>query len=301
MSQSNRFGRTLFSWSERHAQFFFIGPAVLVMFGLIGFPILYSVYMSVHKWSIVSTRTPAFIGLENFAHALASPQFHHAVIRTLYYTALAVLLPTLLGLGSALVFAKRFFMRGALRTIFVLPMMSTPVAMALIWQMMFHPTLGVLNYLLSLAGLPPSLWIFSRWTVIPSLALVETWHSTPLMMLIILGGLASLPVEVFEAATVDGATAFQKFRYLTLPLVWPFIMVAILLRTIDALKAFDSIYVLTQGGPGNASETINIFLYLQAFAYYHIGYASAVVLLFFLLVAGVAVILIGFRRGTSWQ
>ena len=301
MTEPNRVRHASVAWAERHAQFFFVGPAVLAMFGLIGFPLLYSVYMSLHKWSIVSTRPPVFTGLQNFVQALSSVQFGEAVARTLYYTALAVMLPTLLGLVSALVFARRFLMRGVLRTIFVLPMMSTPVAMALIWQMMFHPTLGVLNYLLSLVGLPPSVWIFSRRSVIPSLVLVETWHATPFMMLIILGGLASLPVEPFEAATVDGATAPQKFWYLTLPLVWPYIMVAVLLRTIDALKAFDSIYVLTQGGPGNASETINIFLYLQAFAYYQIGYASAVVLLFFSLVAGVAVLLIGFRRGTSWR
>jgi multiple sugar transport system permease protein len=288
-------------WAERHAHLFLIGPAVLVMFALIGFPLIYTVYMSLHDWFISSTQPPQFIGLQNFVQALSAVQFRDAVLRTLYYTVLAVLMPTVFGLVAALVFAQPFLGRGALRTIFVLPMMATPAAMALIWEMMFNPTLGVLNYLLSLVGLPPNLWIFSTQTVIPSLVLVETWNTTPFMMLIILGGLAALPPELFEAATVDGASAIQKFRYLTLPLVWPFMMVAILLRTIDALKAFDTIYVLTQGGPGGASETINIFLYLQAFAYYHIGYASAVVLLLFLLVIVASVVLIRVRRSTSWQ
>ena len=288
-------------WAERHAHLFFIGPAVLVMFALIGFPLIYTVYMSLHDWSIASTQPPQFIGLQNFVQALSAVQFREAVLRTLYYTVLAVLAPTILGLAAALVFARPFRGRGMLRTIFVLPMMATPVAMALIWEMMFNPMLGVLNYLLSLVGLPPNLWIFSRETVIPSLVLVETWSTTPFMMLIILGGRAALPPDLFEAATVDGANAIQKFRYLTLPLVWPYMMVAIMLRTIDALKAFDSIYVLTQGGPGSASETINIFLYLQAFAYYHIGYSSAVVLLFFLLVIVASVVLIRVRRSTSWQ
>lgn len=288
-------------WAERHAQLFFIGPAVLVMFALIGFPIFYTGYMSLHQWFISSTEPPKFIGLRNFIQAISAAQFQEAVVRTLYYTLLAVVVPTILGLVAALVFARRFPGRGLLRTIFSLPMMATPVAMALIWEMMFHPQLGVLNYLLSLIGLPPSLWIFSGRTVIPTLVMVETWHATPLMMFIILGGLSVLPVELFEAATVDGANALQKFGYLTLPLVWPYVMVAVLLRTIDALKAFDSIYVLTQGGPGNASETINIYLYLQAFAYYHIGYASAVVLLFFLLVVTASVLLIRFRRRTAWR
>lgn len=288
-------------WMERHAHQFFVVPAVLVMFALIGFPLIYTVYMSLSGWSLATGRPPEFVGLANFVQAISKPQFREAVARTLYYAALAVVFPTLLGLVAAQVFVQRFRGRGVLRTIFILPMMATPVAMALVWQMMFHPTLGVLNYLLSLVGLPPSLWIFSRSTVIPSLVMVETWHQTPFMMLIILGGLTSLPVELFEAATVDGATGLQKFRYVTLPLLWPYIMVAVLLRTIDALKSFDSIYVLTQGGPGDASQTINIFLYLQAFAYYHIGYASAVVLLFFLLVAGVSLVLIQVRRRTSWQ
>ena len=288
-------------WMERHAHQVFVVPAVVVMFASIGFPLLYTVYMSLSGWSLATGRPPEFVGLENFAQAILKPQFREAVVRTLYYAALAVVLPAVLGLVAAQVFVQRFRGRGVMRTIYILPMMATPVAMALIWQMMFHPTLGVLNYLLSLVGLPPSLWIFSRSSVIPSLVMVETWHQAPFMMLIILGGLASLPVELFEAATVDGATGLQKFRYVTLPLLWPYIMVAMLLRTIDALKSFDSIYVLTQGGPGDASQTINIFLYLQAFAYYHIGYASAVVLLLFLLVAGASLLLIRVRRRTSWQ
>ena len=162
-----------------------------------------------------------------------------------------------------------------------MPMMATPVAVALVWTMMFHPQQGVLNYLLSLVGLPPSLWVYSPTLVIPSLVLVEIWHWTPLVMLIVLGGLAALPTEPYESARLDGATEWQLFRYITLPLVAPFLIVAAVIRTIDALKAFDTIYVISQGGPGTASETINLYLYLQAFAFYNIGNASAVVVVFF--------------------
>lgn len=205
---------------------------------------------------------------------------------------LAVLAPLVLGTAAALVFQQRFFLRGLLRGIFILPMMATPVAVGLVWTMMFHPQLGVLNYLLSLVGLPPQLWVFDPATVIPSLVLVETWQWTPLVMLIVLGGLAALPSEPYESAALDGASAWQRFRHITLPLVAPFLMVAAIIRTIDAVKAFDIIFVISQGGPGTASETINIFLYLQAFAFYNIGYASAVVVVFFVLIVALSLMLL---------
>jgi len=180
-------------------------------------------------------------------------------------------------------------------------MMATPVSIALIWQMMFHPQLGILNYFLSLVGIPPQPWIFSTRSVIPTLAVVETWQWTPFVMLIVLGGLSALPTEPYEAALIDGASRLQTIRYITIPLVWPYIMIAILLRSIDALKAFDIIYVMTQGGPGTASETINIFLYLQAFAFYNIGFSSAVVVIYFFILLAMSIGLMVARQKTSWQ
>jgi multiple sugar transport system permease protein len=174
------------------------------------------------------------------------------------------------------------------------------VAVALIWTMMFHPQLGVLNYLLSLVGIPPQMWVYDQSTVIPSLVLVEVWHWTPLVMLIVLGGLAALPTEPYESALIDGASQWQMFRHITFPMVLPFIMVAVVIRTIDALKAFDTIFVITQGGPGTASETINIYLYLQAFAFYNIGHASAVVVVFFVLIVVLSLLLLYARQRTLW-
>ena len=150
-------------------------------------------------------------------------------------------------------------------------------------------------------GIGPQPWIFSRTSALPSLALVETWQWTPFVMLIVLGGLAALPTEPYEAARIDGASRWQVIRYVTLPLVWPYIMVAIILRAIDALKTFDIIYVMTQGGPGTASETLNIFLYLQAFAFFNIGFASAVVVVYFLILMVMSVGLMITRQRTSWQ
>ena len=166
---------------------------------------------------------------------------------------------------------------------------------------MFHPQLGVLNYLLSTVGLPPQLWVYSPQTVIPSLVLIEVWHWTPLVMLIVLGGLAAAPTEPYDSAKIDGANGWQMFRHITLPLIMPFILVAAVIRTIDALKAFDTIYVITGGGPGTASETLNIFLYLQAFSFYNIGYASAVTIVFFVLIIGLALVLLWLRQKAKWS
>jgi multiple sugar transport system permease protein len=179
-------------------------------------------------------------------------------------------------------------------------MMSNPLEVALVWTMMFHPQQGVLNYLLSLVGLPPSLWVYSPTWVIPSLVLVEIWHWTPLIMLIVLGGLAALPTEPYESARLDGASEWQLFRYITLPLLAPFLIVAAVIRTIDALKAFDTIYVISQGGPGTASETINLYLYLQAFAFYNVGNASAVVVVFFVIILALALLLLHVREKAKW-
>ncbi len=284
---------------ERHAGLVFIAPAVFAVLFLIGYPLIWNLYMSLQKWELGS-RPPEFIGLANYITALSAPRFHQGVVKTLYYSALATLIPTALGLGAALAFNQRFFGRGFLRSVFAMPMMATPVAVALIWQLMYHPALGVLNYFLSLVNLPPSLWVASSRTVIPSVALVESFQATPFAALVILGGLAALPPELYEASKIDGANAIQRFRFLTFPLIWPYIVVVVLIRSIDALKAFDAIFVLTQGGPGRASETINILLFLQAFNFYHVGYSSSMVVMLFALVVGAALILTRMRRDPSW-
>ncbi|HWL80538.1 MAG TPA: sugar ABC transporter permease [Roseomonas sp.] len=271
----------------------FIVPAGVVVVAVILFPWAFTLFMSVQDWKIGGGR--AYVGFENYRKLFTDERFLWSVVRTLYFTALAVILPMLFGTAAALVFNRRFPLRGLARTVFILPMMATPVAVALVWTMMFHPQLGVLNWLLTQVGLPPSMWVYDASTVIPTLVIVEVWHWTPLVMLIVLGGLASLPVDPYEAAKIDGASAWQAFRHITLPLLMPFIVVALIIRTIDALKAFDTIYVITQGGPGTSSETINIFLYLQGFAYYNMGYASAVVVVFFALIVSLAALLLWTR------
>jgi multiple sugar transport system permease protein len=285
--------------TRRHRSYYYFALPALVVVGIvIIFPWLFTVWMSVFDWKIGSVAH--FVGLENYAKLITNQRFVESIVHTFYFTLLAVVVPLVLGLAAALIFHREFPFRGVLRAIFTMPMMATPVAVALVWTMMFHPQQGVLNYLLWLVGLPPSLWVYSPTWVIPSLVLVEIWHWTPLVMLIVLGGLAALPTEPYESARMDGASEWQLFRYITLPLVAPFLVVAAVIRTIDALKAFDTIYVISQGGPGTASETINLYLYLQAFAFYNVGNASAVVVVFFAMILALALLLLYVRERAKW-
>lgn len=275
----------------------FVVPALVVVGAVIVFPWAFTLWMSVNRWTLGQARS--FAGMENYLRLAVDQRFWESLFHTLTYTALSVAAPMFLG-TAALIFDAKFPLRGLLRGVFVMPMMATPVAVALVWTMMFHPQLGVLNYLLSLVGIPAQEWIFNARTVIPSLVAVETWQWTPLVMLIVLGGLASVPREPFESAEIDGANAWQQFRYLTLPMIAPFLMIAMIIRTIDALKSFDIIYAMTQGGPGTASETINIYLYNTAFSYYDIGYGSAMAVVFFIVIVALSFILLMLRQRSQW-
>jgi multiple sugar transport system permease protein len=277
----------------------FVAPAMIVVLAVIIFPWAYTIWMSLHEWKVGSP--PTFVGLANYIRLPSDARFVESVGHTLIYTALSVALPLLFGTLAAAVFNNRFPMRGFFRGLFILPMMATPVAIALVWTMMFHPQLGVLNYLLSLVGLPPSLWVFHPATAIPSLVLVETWQWTPLVMLIVLGGLSAIPAEPYESALIDGATTWQTFRYISLPLITPFLLIAAMIRMIDAVKSFDIIFAITQGGPGTATETINLYLYSVAFVYYDVGYASAIVVVFFALIVALAGALLHLRQRMHWN
>ncbi|WP_342359248.1 sugar ABC transporter permease [Terrarubrum flagellatum] len=277
----------------------FVLPALIIVSSVILFPWLFTIWMSLNEWKLGGSIH--FAGLSNYAKLFTDERFRDAVWQTIYYTVLATGLPLVIGTFAAVIFHEKFPLRGVLRGLYIMPMMATPVAIALVWVMMFHPQLGVLNYLLSLVGIPPQLWVFSPKTVIPSLALIETWQWSPLVMLIVLGGLASLPTEPYESAMIDGATRWQMFHKITLPLIMPFIMVALILRVIDALKSFDIIFAITQGGPGNASETLNIYLYNTAFPYRDMGYGSALAVVFFIIVIGLSLVMLWMRQRNKWD
>ena len=290
-------------WSrfvERHPVPVFTFPSVVAVTLLMAFPVAYTLYMSVHSWYASSLVSPSFNGLENFRRAFVDDdRFRNALWLTVYFTGLATLLQLVLGVALALVLNRPFRGKGLVRSIFLLPMVATPVAIALVWMMMYNPTLGVMNYLVGLVGLGPYRWVSNAAVVVPALAIVDTWEWTPLITLITLAGLATLPIEPYESALIDGASPAQMFWRITLPLLRPTIVVALLFRAIDCLKTFDIIYVMTQGGPGFASETLNVYTFQVGLFYFHIGYASSLLVILFALVLGVSLLLIKVRRG-AW-
>ncbi len=287
---------------QTHGWVFFMAPATLVIFVMILMPLSYTLYMSLQEWFISSVTAPKFVGLQNYMEILTRDldlelgRFGWAVYRTFLFTILGVSAQTIIGTALALLFHREFMGKGLVRTLSLLPMVATPVAISLVWMMMFNPSLGVLNYFLSFAGLGPVDWVGTEEWVIPSLVMVDTWQWVPLITLIATAGLASLPVEPYESALIDGANSWQIFWKITLPLLRPTLMVAILFRAIDCLKTFDSIMVITAGGPGTASETLNIYIFQQAFDYFHMGYASALIVIFLAIILGVCLILIKYRR-----
>jgi len=296
-------GKPTSAWSlfvEDHPVLVFTLPAVVVVFVLMVFPVFYTVYMSLHSWFASSLTTPEFIGIQNFKRAFTQDErFRNAIALTIYFTLLATALQLVLGVALALLLNRPFRGKGFFRSIFLMPMVATPVAIALVWMMMYNPTLGVMNYLVGLVGLGPFKWVSDVHIVIPALAVVDTWEWTPLITLITLAGLASLPLEPYESALIDGATPAQMFWRITLPLLRPTIIVALLFRSIDCLKTFDIIYVMTAGGPGFASETLNVYTFQVGLFYFHIGYACSLLVILFALVLGVSLILIKVRRG-AW-
>jgi multiple sugar transport system permease protein len=207
-----------------------------------------------------------------------------------------VIVETVLGIAIALLFNLDFRGKNFLKTLFLLPMIATPVAIGLVWLLIYEPTIGFANQFLKLLHLPPQLWLASTKQVLMSLVIVDVWQWTPMIALVVLAGLTSLPTEPYEAAQVDGASRWQVLTKITLPLLQPTILVAVLLRSIDALKTFDIIYSMTGGGPGFSSETINIYGFVQGFSYFKLGMVSSLLMLFFAIVLGMSMLLVTARK-----
>jgi multiple sugar transport system permease protein len=292
--------RRLLDVLDRYDRYLLPAPALIVVVAMLAFPIGYTVYLSFHEWS-GGLRPPEFLGLDNLTRSLTDGLFWGSVWRTVYFVTLSVGLQIVLGVGAALLFHQRFRGRGIARTFFMFPMIATPAAVALVWKMMYDPTIGVLNYLVQSVGGPTLLWISDAKLAIPALAIVDTWMWTPLVMLIVLAGLAALPQEPFEAAKVDGAGEIRTFFSITLPLLKPVIGVAALFRLIDAIKTFDIIKVITDGGPGDASETLNLYAFKQGLSYLHFGYGSMLLVWLTILVFGVAVVFTRLRARSEQE
>ena len=274
----------------------FLSPALLLIALIVTFPLLYTLFQSGTDWVLTNPRPQQFIGLKNYVELTGDSRAVAALVRTVLLTVFSVGFQMVLGVGMAVVMNRYFFGRGLVRTLALLPIVATPVAISLVFVIMMNPSSGIFNVGLRSLGLLPLAWIYGENTVLPSLVLVDTWQWTPFVMLIALAGLATLPDEPYEAARIDGASPWQIFFKITLPLLMPTLFVALLFRTIDTLKLFDTIYAMTQGGPGTASETVNLYLYTLGFTYFRMGYASSLVIALLALILGLALLLIKRRR-----
>lgn len=269
---------------DRNIRWIFPLPAVIFIMLMMAFPVIFTFGVSLTDWSMVTGGTSKFTGFRNYIDMLQDERFWNAVVNTLYFTVFAVVVETLAGVMIALLLNNDFKGKGFVKTLFVLPMVTTPVAIGLAWTLFYEPTIGLANFALRALGLPPSQWIAADSTVIPSIAIVDIWEWTPMVVLIVLAGLAGLPKEPYESAIVDGAKSYQIFFRITLPLITPTILVAVVMRSIEAFKTFDIIYSMTGGGPGYSSETLNILAYKQGFTYYKFGLASSTLFALFLFV-----------------
>lgn len=287
------------SFVERNIKWIFPLPAVLFILLMMAFPVIFTFGVSLTDWSMISGGTSKFVGLENYTAMLKDARFWNAVVKTFYFTVLALVSETVLGVGIALMLNREFKGRNFIKAIFLLPMVATPVAIGLAWTLFYEPTIGLANYVLKIFGIQPLNWIAADATVIPSIAIVDIWQWTPMIMLIVLAGLAGLPREPFESAVVDGANSRQIFFRVTFPLITPTILVAVVLRSIEAFKTFDIIYSMTGGGPLYSSETLNILAYKQGFGYYKFGLASTTLFALFAIVLCSSLIVLFIRKKRS--
>jgi len=261
--------------SRRMTPVLMILPVTVFFLAMIVFPLVYSATLSFHKWNLIFG-TPRFIWFDNYLSLIRDDRFLMALRTTLIFTAGVTSFEFLIGLGLALSLRIKGNIAAFLRSILMIPMMLTPVAVGLMWRYLYDNSSGVFVYFLSLLGMQEMpAWLGNASYALPAVMVVDIWQWTPFIFLILLSGISSLPPAVFEAAKVDGASPVQTFRYVTFPLLTPFIIIAVTLRLVTAFKVFDIIYVLTRGGPADKTQTLSIYVYKNGWLFLKMGYASA--------------------------
>ncbi|MEY9535423.1 carbohydrate ABC transporter permease [Sinorhizobium fredii] len=271
-----RMGGGLERWAERHLRILMLAPTVLILLGLTIFPSLYMFYAAVHKISPNPDLPWQFVGPGNFARLLSDTQFHVALRNTAVFTIAAVTIEFLLGLGLALLLDKFIRRLTFLKTVLMIPMMLPPIAVAITWKIIYEPQFGVLNEIMFRLGLPLQAWAGDVNLAMFSIIVADVWQWTPFIFLLMLAGLASLPVEPYEAAVLDGASSWRQFWDLTLPFLKPVIAIALLLRVMDALRLFDLVFILTGGGPADRTKVLSLYIYQVAYRFADPGYAAAI-------------------------
>ncbi len=269
---------------KRHL-FFFLGPTLLILVGMLAFPVVYVINVSLRDYTLTDPAAgQTFVGLENYVSLLTGGAFYSALWKTVIFTFSSVALCFILGLVIALLLNRRdIHGTGLTRTAILIPLILTPLVIGATYRFMLGYDIGIINEILGFFGLRTTFLADPQWAF-ASIILVDVWQWTPFAVLVLLAGLESLPKEPFEAIRVDGASPWAEFRYLTLPLLAQPIAVVLLIRTMDAFREFDKIFIMTGGGPGVATETLPIFLYRVGFQNFNMGFAGATGILMLVIV-----------------
>lgn len=284
--------RKLDRWVEKRIEIVLITPAFITLLALAVFPTLFLLYMSFSRWD-AGSRGIVFHGVGNFARLFTrDTSFWRALWVSVKFTIIAVTVEYTIGLIMAIALNRKLPGLGIMRTIFILPMAMTPVVVGFAWRVMLDPNFGILNYMMQAVGLTPIEWLGKSSTALYALIAVDVWQWTPFMFLMLTAGLVSLPNEVLESALVDGASAWQQFWHVVFPMIRNISILALLIRTLDVWKVFDTIYVMTRGGPGTSTTTLNIYGYYTAFQWFNLGYAAAIVVVLILVSTIVAQVVI---------
>ena len=249
-------------------------PAIIIVLGLTVYPLLHVGILSLFRYDYTAG-TKEFIGLFNYGQILKNRFFLTSIRNTVVFAITATATEVMGGLLLALLFNRPFPGRRFVLPFMILPMMLSTMVVSSIWRAWFHYDYGFLNFVLRSVGLEGVRWLFDPDLALFSIVLVDFWQWTPLAFLILLAGLQSIPKVLHEAAEVDGASRWQRFHNITLPLLRNHLLLAILLRTVDSFKLFDKVYALTGGGPGLATETISMYVYREGFKFFNVGAASA--------------------------
>jgi multiple sugar transport system permease protein len=261
--------------TDRKLAWLFIGPALALLLFLSIWPLIQLIGLSFTDYSATRDVGYNIIWFDNYTDILTSPVVRDRALTTLIFVVGAVGLQTILGFAIAFLISRRVKGRGAITTLFLIPMMLSPIVVGLFWKFMLDVQFGVVNSFLDSLGLNRVEWLTSQRLALFSLVIVDTWQWTPFVMLIALAGLTAVPKYLYEAAEIDRASEWFKFRRITFPLVWPLLLIAVMFRAIEAFRLFDLVYILTGGGPGGTTETLSYNVYKVAFFGFDTGRASA--------------------------
>lgn len=261
-------------------------PAIAILATLSLYPFFFTIYLSVHDYFLLQPWIPkAFIGLKNFIQAFFDPLFWNSLSVTLRYAFIVVVIEFFLGLCLALLVNMNIKGRNIITSLLLAPIIMSPIVSGLIWGYLYNPEFGVINFFLNkIFGIKDIVFLGDTRYAFTACMIVDIWQWTPYMFLILLAGLQAIPTEPYEAAQIDGASSVQTFWYLTLPLISPLILISLLLRTIDACKIFDTIYVLTGGGPASVTESLSLYAYRNNFVYFNMGYGAVLAFILLLIV-----------------